>query len=306
MDAGHTTDFHERRAAIVSRATELAGSGRSVLISALPDIRWATGFSGSNALLVLLGEQAHLLTDGRYTAQVAQEAVGCAAHIVSGSLLNHACDQLIPPGSQVIVQPEHLTLSQFDGAVEASTSAQLAWERLPDLVQPLRASKSAGEVDAITAAQRLTERVFDDLTGLIVPGITELDLAAEITYRHLRAGAARMSFDPIVAFGENAALPHGRPSARELRRGDPILVDMGCFLNGYASDMTRMFSLGHPGADFMAAYQTVLDALNRAADAARSGMSSSALDGVARDVIASAGLGDSFSHSLGHGVGLEI
>ncbi|NNE71563.1 MAG: M24 family metallopeptidase, partial [Rhodothermales bacterium] len=121
-----------------------------------------------------------------------------------------------------------------------------------------------------------------------------------------RAGAARMSFDPIVAFGENAALPHGRPSTRELRQGDPILVDMGCFLNDYASDMTRMFSLGHPGADFMAVYQTVLDALNRAAEAARSGMSSSALDGLARDVIASAGLGDSFSHSLGHGVGLEI
>lgn len=306
-----TSESRRRQEAIRARARQLAASRESaspdvILLTSLPDIRWATGFSGSNAVVLLVSGATHLLTDGRYTEQVRIEVSGVQTHIVSGNLLHHAAETLIQPKCLVGIQPEHLSLIQKDQLNEASGGRELTWCPLPGLVPPLRARKTQAEVDAITAAQRITETIFGGLPEVIVEGMTELDLAAEITYRHLRAGAERMSFDPIVGFGENAALPHGRPSSRALRYGDPILIDMGCFLAGYASDMTRMLSFGAAQQDFLAACDVVLDALNRAADAARSGIAASALDHVARSVIETAGLGEAFSHSLGHGVGLEI
>lgn len=300
-----------RQESIRERAGQLAASGRGripdvILLTNLPDIRWATGFTGSNAVVLLGSEATHVLTDGRYTEQVRTEVAGAQAHIVSGNLLGHAAETLIPANAVVGIQPEHLALSQMDALEGASLGRSLKWCPVPDLLPPLRARKTQDEVNAIAAAQRITESVFLGLPEIIVEGMSELDLAAEITYGHLRAGAERMSFDPIVAFGENAALPHGRPTARALRNGDPILIDMGCFLAGYASDMTRMLSFGGARQDFLAAFDVVLDALNRAADAARSGIAASALDAVARGIIDTAGLGEAFSHSLGHGVGLEI
>ena len=276
-----------------------------IVLTSLADIRWATGFSGSNAIVVLT-DRAHFLTDGRYTEQAAQEVSGCEIHIPTGSLLRHAVSTLIPEASPVVLQAEHVTLAQLDDIKEDAKGRDLAFRAEKELVSPLRATKDTLEISAIRAAQRLTESVFRSLPDLVREGISESELAAEITYRHLSGGAERMSFDPIVGFGENAALPHGRPGHRRLKSGDPILVDMGCFLNGYASDMTRMMVFGAPSQDFLDAFALVLSALEKAAEQACSGMRACDLDAVARTVIQDGGMGAAFSHSLGHGVGLEI
>ena len=137
--------------------------------------------------------------------------------------------------------------------------------------------------------------------------MTEQDIAAEVVYAHLRRGAERMAFDPIVAFGPSAALPHARPSSRTLRSGDIVLLDMGCFVDGYASDMTRTFSFGTPrDPDVRAVYGLVADAQMAAFEAVVAGMPAAALDYAARRVITEGGYGEAFTHSLGHGVGLQI
>lgn len=155
-------------------------------------------------------------------------------------------------------------------------------------------------------AQAVTDAVFEHLLEFIKPGMQEQEIAAEIVYQHLSRGAERMSFDPIVASGPNAALPHGRPTSKRLQQGELVLVDMGCFVDGYASDMTRTIAIGEPGDEARAVYNLVLDAQERAIESAHGGIASADLDDAARSVIAAGGYGDYFSHGLGHGVGLQI
>jgi Xaa-Pro aminopeptidase len=148
--------------------------------------------------------------------------------------------------------------------------------------------------------------VFDEILALLRPGVTEQEHAAEIVYRHLNYGAERMAFDPIVASGPQGAKPHARPTGRAVERGDLVVMDLGCVVDGYASDMTRTVGVGALDSKEREVCATVLKAQKAAIEAARSGMSSKALDGVAREIIEEAGLGDAFSHGLGHGLGLEV
>jgi Xaa-Pro aminopeptidase len=134
----------------------------------------------------------------------------------------------------------------------------------------------------------------------------EKEIAAEITYQHLKRGAEKMSFDPIVASGPNGARPHARPTDRKLRSGELVVLDMGCFRDGYASDMTRTVAIGDPPESARRGYEVVREAQQRALDAARAGLTGKELDGTAREVVEEAGLGDQFSHGLGHGIGLEV
>ena len=148
--------------------------------------------------------------------------------------------------------------------------------------------------------------MFAEICDWIKPGVTEQEVSAEIVYRHLLHGADKMSFDPIVASGSNGALPHARPSDRVLREGEFVVMDMGCFLDGYASDMTRTIALGEPSDEARRVYNIVLEAQEAALQAARSGITGTDLDDIARQIIKDAGYDEYFGHGLGHGVGLEI
>lgn len=152
----------------------------------------------------------------------------------------------------------------------------------------------------------MTEQVFDDVLALLEEGVTEQDLAAEIDYRHRLLGASGPAFDTIVAFSDHAALPHARPGPRALKRGDVVLMDFGGVVDGYHSDMTRTVTFGRADKLFLEAYEAVCSALLISAEAARAGMTGEQLDGVARQALTEHGFGSAFSHSLGHGVGLEI
>jgi len=276
------------------------------LLTFLPDIRWACGFTGSNGMLVATQRGAWLLTDGRYGEQALQETREVEVIVPeSRDLLSaiHAGGYL--NGLQAVVrQADRMTLA--DARQGERLFVGITWRDVPAFLQEAVAVKSADELESLIAAQRITEAVFDEILGKIRPGMTEQELAAEIVYGHLRRGAEKMAFDPIVGSGPNGALPHARPGNRTLRRGDMVVIDMGGVVRGYHSDMTRTIAIGEPAEDARRAYAVVLEAQMRALDVVAAGVSPDAVDRAARSVIAEAGLGDFFIHSTGHGVGLVI
>lgn len=299
--------------------TEVAGSSRierlrsylppleadALFITFLPDIRWACGFTGSNGILLVRADDAVFLTDGRYETQAATEVTGARVVMGGYDLIGHAAENDLLVGCRSgVYQSDHLPVATFERLRDLFPGT--SWKGAEDLLVREVASKNAAEVDRIRAAQRLTESVFEEILEWIDEGVSEKEVAAEIVYRHLRRGAERMSFDPIVAFGPNSALPHGLPTGRRLQRGEVVLLDFGCFLDGFASDMTRTVAMGDAGGDVRAVYNLVRAAQEQAIAEARSGVTSAELDGVARQIIKEAGYGDNFSHSLGHGLGLQI
>lgn len=281
-----------------------AEKANGALISTLPGIQWACGFSGSNALLLVTHDGAHLFTDGRYITQSKKEVQGATVHIASGALAACLVASGHMPTGTVILQADHVTVAQYAKLVDQFAACE--WLEKQQLLAREMAVKSPVEIDQIRKAQEITDAVFEGLLSYIKPGITESEIAAEITYQHLVRGASKMSFDPIVASGPNGALPHARPSDRKLHQGDLVVLDFGCFYNGYASDMTRTVAIGAPSDTSRKVYEVVKEAQQKALDAANSTMTTKTLDVVARSVIEDAGYGQYFTHSLGHGVGLEI
>ncbi len=301
----------DRRAALERRAADLGADG--LLLSHLPDVRWATGFTGSNALVVVHASPAGggalvLLTDGRYAAQAAAEAPGVDVRVpgvdLAGALAACGID-----GCRIAVQADRLTAAAL--ADLRVRHASTDWSEQTAVLDALVAVKTPAEVARIEAAQRITEAVFDEICEVVTDArargeaLTERDLGARIVYGHLRRGCERMAFDPIVASGPNGALPHARPTDRVLREGDLVVIDMGGVVDGYASDMTRTVAIGEPGDEARRVYGAVLAAHVAAVDAAAPGLYTDALDEVARNVLREAGLGEAFAHGLGHGVGLQ-
>ncbi|NQV72532.1 aminopeptidase P family protein [bacterium] len=275
------------------------------LVSSGPDVRWLSGFTGSNASVLLMSDSAHLFTDGRYTEQATQETEGLEIHIGSGSTIdsahtwarNHQITDLIVSAGLLTYQEG---LSLFHG------DRPLQYREISSFLQLLRAEKSLLETNSIRTALRITEQVVADVLPMIREGITEKELATEIDYRQRCLGAEKSSFETIVAFGKHSSLPHARPGNAKLTSNTPILLDFGCVIDGYASDMTRMIHFGKPTGEFLQTYATVHDALDRSLGAAKAGITGKDLDAVARNTFKKAGVESYFCHSLGHGVGLDI
>lgn len=277
----------------------------AVLLTSLPKIRWACGFTGSNGLLIIGPDSASFVTDGRYTDQARAEVERADVHIAENGL--SACvgeAGLLAAFSRVAFQADHVSVARRDALADDHETVD--WIPESGMLTRLVGSKSQHEVSQIRAAQSITEEVFRELIELIEPGMTEREIGAEIVYRHLKKGAESMAFDPIVASGPNGARPHARPTDRSLHAGDMIVIDMGCFRDGYASDMTRTVALGEPEDTARRGYEAVLDAQHAALDAARAGMTGRELDAVARASLEAAGLAEHFTHGLGHGLGLQV
>lgn len=271
-------------------------------------VRWACGFTGSHGVLVLREETAHFVTDGRYRTQAAEEVTGAAVCVMKPSQRTAAecaaAAGCLAGARKAVYASDRLVVSSLETLQKHFPDVE--WIGKPNLLAPLMACKSPAEQERIRAAQALTSEVFDFLKEWMRPGRTEKEIAARITGEHLRRGAERMAFDPVVAAGPRSALPHAQPSNRAVRSGDMLLLDFGCFLDGYASDMTRTVAIGEPDSLAREAYDLVLAAQTHALRHARAGMTGREVDALARDTIREGGYGEAFSHSLGHGVGLEI
>jgi Xaa-Pro aminopeptidase len=174
------------------------------------------------------------------------------------------------------------------------------------VVEALRWIKDADELELLRAAQRVTDDAFDDILDRLAVGMTERQVAHDVELALRRHGADAMAFDPIVAFGEQAAEPHHAPGHRILEEGDVIKVDFGAVVGGYHADMTRTVAFGSPAPELRKIHDVVRQAQQAGIDAVRAGAGGAEIDGISRAVIADAGYGERFTHGLGHGVGLEI
>lgn len=270
-----------------------------------PDNEYLSGFRGTTSALIVTADTALLLCDFRYTEQAASQAQGVEVHEVAGTIETRAGERLKELGlRRVGFEPVVTTVHQ-------ASTVQAAFERelMPhnNLVAGLRMRKDADEISRIRAASELAEGAMLDLCSDLHEGITERAFAAKLEYEFKRRGAQGASFAPIVLFGSRSSLPHGMPGDRQLAPGDIVLLDLGCILDSYCSDLTRTFVFANiPGTWFDDIYG-ITEAAQRAALAAvRSGVPCKEVDAVARDMIRDAGYGDAFGHGLGHGVGLEI
>jgi Xaa-Pro aminopeptidase len=296
----------------------------ALLVTNLPDVRYLTGFTGSNAALVVLAgarTSARLFTDGRYTVQAKQQVQAATVRIAPKSALAEACAFAAESGaSHCGFDPAHTTvlaLGSMRSAVRKSGAPRGSFFVPCDgVVAKLRAVKDTAEIATMRRAAGLTCSLYEGMLGWIEAGMRELDVAAELEHRARLAGAESMSFETIVAAGERSSLPHARATDAILQPGDLITLDFGVVLDGYCSDMTRTFAIGYPGAvpprhrsrwvQQREVFEAVLAAQQAAVRAVRAGVSCGAVDEAARSVLTAAGWKKEFSHSTGHGVGLEI
>ena len=282
-----------------------------LLVTHLPDLRYLSGFTGSSAALALTSRRARLFTDGRYTAQAADEVQDAQVEIVSGSPAVSAVQWLAAqPGVEMAGFDPALTtvaeLAQWKAALPSRLRKAFLTALPAPLVEPLRRIKDQEELAVMTEAAVVGCKLFEHILGFIRPGIKELDVAAELEHQARLMGAEGMSFETIVASGVRSALPHGRATLAVLPRKGFLTLDFGVILKGYCSDMTRTVYLGRPRANERDTYYAVLEAQQAAVAAVSSGVSCGEVDEAARSVLRSQGLAEAFSHSTGHGVGLEI
>lgn len=278
---------------------------QAFLVTELSHIRYLTGFTGSNALCFITPRRAFLLTDSRYQTQAPKEVRGAKVLIVRGSLYSALSDSgLLKSGMRVGTDEEHLTAVALRRLRRESPRSSFA--PLPPIVERLSAIKDAGEIRLIKRAAEISDAVFRKVLDVIRPGVRECEVAAEISYWHRTLGAETDAFDPIVASGPRGALPHARATEKKIKRGEMVVVDFGCRVGGYNSDITRTVAIGKPTAIMKRVYDVVREAQLRAIDAVHDGIEARALDAVARAIIIDAGYGPQFVHSLGHGLGIHI
>jgi Xaa-Pro aminopeptidase len=282
---------------------------KAILVSHLPDIRYLTGFTGSNGILVLTAKTAVLFTDGRYTTQARAEAVGTRVIIGALPVLDEACIWLQANRiTRCGIDQAHTSLQDLD-RMRRLINGKIRRKffcYLPDIAALLRESKDRSEIAIQRRAARLGCQVYEQMLSIISPGMSEIEVAAELEYRARSLGAQGMAFDTIVASGPRSALPHGHATTARLPRKGFLTLDFGVILDGYCSDMTRTVHLGRATETERQAYDAVLAAELAGIDAVSAGVSCNDVDAAARNVLHLAKLGKWFTHSTGHGVGLEI
>jgi Xaa-Pro aminopeptidase len=297
-------------------AGELEGLGVDALLVDSPiDIRYLTGFTGSSALVLLIGEQLsgelghhRFLTDFRYTTQSAEQVPAAFEREIAGGELFEALTPLLggSDGGRLGFDEGKLTVR---GHRRLGELLPRGWELVPcdGAVERLRAVKDPGEVARLRAAAELADEALEGLLEGGLVGRSERDVAIELVLRMRRLGAEAPSFEPIVAAGAHGALPHAEPRDETIARDVLVMIDWGALYEGYCSDCTRTFATGEAISQLARdTYALVLDAQERALSALAAGRSGREIDAVARAVIAEGGQGEHFGHGLGHGVGMEI
>ena len=282
----------------------------AVLISSAENRRYLSGFAGSAGYLLISEDVAVLATDFRYVEQAGRQSPDfCVVRTSSG--LDWFTELAAEHGlrrvgfeSRDVTYSLHAALRDAIDEMEQPDRPELV--PTEGIVERLRAVKEPDELELIARAVELADQAFDSVAPGIVPGMSESQVAWDLERSMREAGADGLSFDIIVGSGLNGALPHHRAGERIIEDGDPIVIDMGASYEGYCSDLTRTVFIGKPDDTFREVYDTVLRAQLKAEEMASCGMTGGELDDVARTLIADAGHGDEFGHSLGHGVGLAV
>jgi Xaa-Pro aminopeptidase len=281
----------------------------ALLVTNLVNVRWLTGFTGSNGLaLVGPGEQRLFLTDFRYLTQSAEQLdPGWHGEIAAEILPAAAAAVGAGDATTVRLGFDDASLSVKDhGTLAGRVAPGVELVAAGGLVEQLRAVKDAGELEKIRAAAKLADAALTEVLGRGLAGRTERDVALDLEVTMRKAGAEAASFPPIVAAGEHSALPHAVPRDVAIPAGTLVTIDWGAQLHGYASDCTRTYATGALDPRDREIYDLVLHAQETSLAAVRAGAGGREVDAVAREIITAAGHGEHFGHGLGHGVGAEV
>ncbi len=272
-----------------------------MLVTRIENVRYLTGFQGSNGAVLMTPDAALLMTDGRYREQANRQAPGWDVLIYSGSMVE-SIEKILPYGARCGFE----VTCRYDSYRKlAKTLGESRLEPLDGTVEKLRVVKDAGEVRSIKAALGCALKGFAALLEKISPGMSERELAAELDYRMALAGADSPAFDTIVGSGPNSSQPHAPISDRRLEPQDLVMIDFGALKAGYRSDTTRTVCIRTFDKEQEKVHDTVASAVEAAMEKIAPGIEASAVDAAAREVVAVAGYGERFTHALGHGVGLE-
>ncbi len=300
--------FGVRRRRALARAEALGL--QAMLVTTQPDLRYLCGFTGSaGALALLRGRGSCLFTDGRYTEQARAEVKGLPVRIERRAAQLAAVEWVEGQGvARCGFEATQITVAGLEALQKALPAKRRRGFLAPvhGLVAALREVKEDEEVVLMRRAAAIGDTIFTMLLREMRPGTTERAVAERMEREARRLGAEAMSFETIVASGERSALPHGRASEAKLPRRGFVTLDFGVVVEGYCSDMTRTVHLGRPKPEESDVYYSVLEAQGNALDAVRPGAVASEVDSAARTVLDGAGVGEYFTHSTGHGVGLEI
>ena len=280
----------------------------ALLVTHLPNIRYLIGFTGSAGVLVAVEGKLTFFTDGRYTSQAKDEVQGARVVIAKSAALTAAADLLKRSSRmslRVGLEAEHMPVALRSSLAKLMPKGARLVETV-GLVQQLRTVKDTDEIDRIRSAVDLAAGLLPAAFNAVRPGTAETTVAAELEFAARTAGAEGMSFDTIVASGPRSALPHGKASSAPIARKGFVVLDFGVILAGYCSDMTRTVHVGRASREARCMYDAVLKAQLAAIAAVRAGVSVADVDRAARSVLENSGLGKFFTHSTGHGVGLEI
>ncbi|MCU1456819.1 MAG: Xaa-Pro aminopeptidase [Actinomycetia bacterium] len=283
----------------------------ALLVTRMPNIRYLTGFTGSAGVVLVTRDEVVFVTDGRYRTQAAEQldAAGVDARvaitatgsnqreILAGALAEAGAPRLGLEAHGVTWAQQRTFAEWFPGSELVPTE---------HVVEGLRIIKEPEEIARIRAACAVADDALAELLPLLAERPTEQEFAIALERAMRDRGASGNSFDPIVAAGPNGAKPHARPSTRPIERGELVVIDFGCIVDGYCSDMTRTVSVGEPTSEARHMWDVVVESQQLGRDAVREGVTAAAVDEACREVIVAAGWGEAFAHGTGHGVGLEI
>jgi len=279
------------------------GGADAMLVASAANMQYLTGFRGEG--MVLVGEETVISTDRRYEVEAGAVPGRVKAAFCPEGHLSGVMEALKKAGAKRLVfEAETTTYASYETLAAKVDGLELVPSR--KVIEEQRLVKDKDELLTIQRACELISDVLEGFLPCLQPGITEKEAALELDRRVLLAGAEKVAFDTIMAFGPSAASPHAVPGDRKLELGMMVKIDCGAKVDGYCSDITRTYCIGEPDDELVRVYSAVREAQAAAVAAARPGIKGAELDAVARDIMAARGYGERFSHSLGHGVGLEV
>lgn len=277
-------------------------AGDAILITDPKNRYYFSGFTGTDAALLLTRDENFIFTDSRYHIQAKEQAKDYtlidSAKTAPTDLINEK------KLTHIGFEEETMTVRAY--GLMSKKIGRATLEGVSALIKDIRKIKDDTEIGYIRHAARIADKAFSYILGEIKPGLTEKELALKLEFFMRDEGAEGLSFDTIFASGVRSAMPHGVASDKKIEIGDLITIDFGCLYKGYASDMTRTIILGSANEKQKEIYNIVLDAHNAALAAVRPGAKAKDIDAIARSIIEKAGYGDNFGHSLGHSLGLSV
>lgn len=283
------------------------GLGYSALIIAPENRKYFTDFDSSDGFLLVSSDRAVFITDGRYIEAAEKQISNCEVRL-QGKTYPQIAEILNEMNCKhLLVEATRMTVSTYNSLKGVLKNTSVATDSTLDmLINTLRSVKYENEVENVVKAQRIAEAAFKHILEFIKPGVTEKEIALELDFFMLRNGGEGLSFETIAVSGKNSSMPHGVPSDKRIENGDFITMDFGTIINGYHSDMTRTVAVGFATDEMKNVYDTVLKAQQNCLDNIKAGISCKNGDMFARSIINDSGYGQYFTHSTGHGVGVEI